>query len=101
MSNYEKRPTQEKRVLSVLQKGKSISQINLQRYLQLLAGQPYIETNDNCVDAIADLGIANLPARIFGLKRDGWNILSETVHVKGRFGKTHYVVYKLGTPEKV
>lgn len=51
------------------------------------------------VDAIADLGIANLPARIFGLKKDGYEIKTEKIHLKGRYGKTHYCVYSLANSE--
>lgn len=95
---YEEKQTQKQRLLKVLKEGKKVCQIDLNLYL-------YYRTNDvkyiqdrgfyNLVDAIADLGIANLPARIFGLKKDGYDIKTEDVKVKGRFCNTHYAVYSL------
>lgn len=98
MSKYEEKATQKERLLKVLQEGKKVCQIDLNLYL-------YYRTNDikyitmrkynGLVDAIADLGIANLPARIFGLKKDGYDIKTEKVVVNGRFCKTYYCVYYL------
>lgn len=89
----EEKKTQKERLLKVLQAGKKVTQIDLRRYFALLNGnQNY--TND-IVDAIADLSIANLPARVFNLKKDGYNIITEDIIINGRYGKTHYSVYSL------
>lgn len=91
---YEEKTTQKKRILSELQKGRKITQINLPKYLNLLGYD--IEYNNNIIDAIAELGVANLPARIYGLRQDGYSIKSEDVKIKNRYGeKSHYVVYSL------
>lgn len=93
MEKYKENATQKARLLEVLQTGKAVTQINLTRYLALLAGQLY--EDDGVVDALADLGIANLPARVFGLKEDGYLIKATDVKVQGRFCETHYAVYTL------
>lgn len=85
---YEEKTTQEQTVLNVLKKGESITQIDLNRYYELMNGNhKYISPY---VDAIA-LGIANLPARIWGLKKKGWNILTKDVKTKN----SHFAVYSL------
>ena len=43
------------------------------------------------LDAVKDLGIMRLAAVIFRLKQDGYNIQSEEIAVKNRFGKTCHV----------
>lgn len=95
---YEEKQTQKQRLLKVLKEGKKVCQIDLNYYLALrtneMSGRP-IWYKKEYVDAIADLGIANLPARIFGLKKDGYDIKTEDVKVKGRFCNTHYAVYSL------
>lgn len=93
---YEEKQTQKKRLLEVLKAGKKVTQIDLGYYLRLRDSYyNYFKPETNIVDAIAELGIANLPARIWGLKKDGYNILVEDVKVKGRYGDTHYAVYSL------
>lgn len=95
---YEEKQTQKKRLLEVLKAGKKVTQIDLQYYLKLR--NSYFNPNPpktDVVDAIAELGIANLPARIYGLKADGYDIKTEDVKIKGRFGNTHYAVYSLNT----
>ena len=96
---YEEKQTQKQRLLKVLQEGKKVCQIDLAYYLQLRESyfNPY-PPETNVVDAIAELGIANLPARIFNLKKDGYDIKVEDVKIKGRFCNTHYAVYSLNTP---
>ncbi len=92
-NGYEQKPTQKARLLEALKEGKRVTQINLIKYIRLLEGEkPY---EDGVVDAIADLGIANLPARIFGLKKDGYKIGVKKVNVNGRFCKTFYYEYFL------
>lgn len=52
------------------------------------------------LEAISEYSILRLASRIADLKRRGFNITSETVHGKNRYGEpTHYSVYKL-TEEK-
>lgn len=87
---YIKKPTQEQKILDVLLQGKKIAQIDLKRYISLTKGIPY---KSDIVDATIDLNILNLPARIFGLKKKGYQIISEDVKTKN----AHYVVYKLAT----
>ena len=99
---YEEKATQKKRLLEVLKQGKKVTQIDLGYYLMLRKKAEEVEwypvdRHSEYVDALAELGIANLPARIFGLKKDGYNIVAEDVKVKGRFGNTHYAVYSLKT----
>lgn len=99
---YEEKATQKARLLEVLKQGKKVCQIDLNLYLYLRTYNfKYIKNRGldemKMVDALAELGIANLPARIFGLKKDGYNIVAEDVKVKGRFGNTHYAVYSLKT----
>lgn len=95
---YKENSTQKERLLEVLKSGKKVCQIDLNYYLNLIKckeeGQ-WCFTEKKYVDAIADLGIANLPARIFGLKKDGYDIKTEKVEVKGRFCNTYYCVYYL------
>lgn len=103
MSNkegYKENSTQKERLLKVLQEGKKVCQIDLNYYLKLrdyeeMRGSTYLFEKSDFIDAIADLGIANLPARIFGLKKDGYDIKTEKVEVKGRFCNTYYCVYYL------
>ena len=48
-------------------------------------------------DALLDLGVARLASRISELKKDGYNIKSEMITVKNRFGENCYVKrYRLG-----
>lgn len=48
------------------------------------------------VDAFSEYSIFRLAARIKDLKERGYNITSETVHGKNRYGEpVHYSVYRL------
>lgn len=48
------------------------------------------------LDAIRDLGITRLSSRIFDLKNAGYNIESEIVYGKNRYGeKTHFSKYRI------
>lgn len=48
------------------------------------------------LDALKDLGIMRLGARIWELIREGWNISRETEHSKNRYGKsTRYARYRM------
>lgn len=52
------------------------------------------------LDGLRDLGIMNLPTRIFELRRMGYNIVSETVKVKNRWGEDCRIVrYKYADKE--
>lgn len=93
MSKYEEKQTQKQRLLEVLKEGKRVTQINLIKYMSLMKGEQY--NDDGVVDAIADLGIANLPARIFGLKKDGYDIKTKKIDIDGRYCKTYYYEYFL------
>lgn len=89
--------SQKQRLLEVLKQGKKVCQIDLNLYLYYKTQDTkYILNRKNqIIDSIADLGIANLPARIFNLRKDGYNIKSEKVQCKGRFCDTFYYVYYL------
>lgn len=89
--------TQKQRLLEVLKLGKKVCQIDLNLYLYYKTGDAkYILNKENqIIDSIADLGIANLPARIFDLKKEGYDIKSEKINCKGRFCNTFYYVYYL------
>lgn len=92
--NFEEKTTQKQRLLKVLKSGKKVTQINLNRYLALLEHRIYLNIG-GVVDAIAELGIANLPARIWNLRKEGYDIKSRKVECKGRYCKTHYYEYYL------
>lgn len=48
------------------------------------------------LDAIREFGCLRLSARIFDLKRDGHNIITETETSKNRYGDSvSYAVYRL------
>lgn len=48
------------------------------------------------LDAFRDLGITRLSAKIFNLKRQGYNIVGEFKTEKNRFGeKVSYKIYRL------
>lgn len=100
---YEEKATQKQRLLEALKNGEKVCQIDLNYYLALRDREMIGESmwyKKEYTDAIADLGIANLPARIFGLKKDGYKIKTEKVVVHGRWCKTFYCVYSLDTDEK-
>lgn len=86
--------TQKQRLLKVLKKGKKVCQIDLNKYLALLEKRKSY-FNTNTVDAIVELGIANLPARIFDLKKEGYDIRAKKIKCKGRFCNTFYYIYYL------
>lgn len=98
-NGYEDRQTQKARLLKVLKEGKKVTQIDLPYYLELRKNSTNLfggrKPKSEYIDAIAELGIANLPARIYGLKADGYDIKTEDVKIKGRFGSTHFAVYSL------
>lgn len=100
-SKYEEKNTQKARLLGVLKSGKKVTQIDLEYYLRLRNSyfNPYPPKTD-VVDAIAELGIANLPARIYCLKKDGYNIKTEDIKIVGRYGNTHYAIYSLNSEIK-
>jgi hypothetical protein len=95
-NGYEEKSTQKQRLLKALETGKEICQIDLQYYMRLREGGLW-NIKSNFIDALAELGIANLPARIYGLKKDGYKITTRDVKIKGRFGDTHFTVYSLDT----
>lgn len=98
-NGYEEKQTQKARLLKVLKEGKKVTQIDLPYYLELRKNSTNLfggrKPKSEYIDAIAELGIANLPARIYGLKADGYDIKTEDVKIKGRFGSTHFAVYSL------
>ena len=48
-------------------------------------------------EAVIDLGIGRLASRICDLRKEGYDIISERVKGKNRFGETNYYArYKLG-----
>lgn len=62
----------------------------------------YIQINGRITvtDAVKDLGINALPARIRDLKRDGYNIVATTQKGKNRYGKsTIYTEYSIKCKE--
>lgn len=51
-------------------------------------------------EAIMDYGITRLGARIFELRKSGYDIISERKTTKNRFGESvSFAVYKLGGTE--
>lgn len=78
--------TQKQRLLEVLQQGNEVYQ--------------FIPRNKwkkrHMIDGVVDLGIANVPARIWDLRQDGYKNI-ETINIphKNRYGKTHYSMYKM------
>ena len=84
-----KKQTQEEKILSALKQGKRIAQIDFKRYIALNNGESY---KSDIVDGVLDLNILNVPARIYGLRKKGYNIISENIKTKNAY----YVVYKLG-----
>lgn len=62
----------------------------------------YIEQFGSISDreAVFDLGIGRLASRIYELRKEGYNIISEREKGKNRFGETiYYARYKLGGKE--
>lgn len=59
----------------------------------------YIETFGSItqLEAIVDLGVMRLASRVSDLRRKGYNIISEWVAVKNRYGEnSHIKRYRLG-----
>jgi hypothetical protein len=58
----------------------------------------YLAVHGSITQAEADeLAVRRLPSRIYDLRRDGYNVIGETVKVKNRFGEACYVTrYRLG-----
>lgn len=52
------------------------------------------------LDAFNDLGITRLSAKIFDLKKQGYDIVGETIKVKNRFGEEAYVKKYMLAEEK-
>jgi putative heme iron utilization protein len=59
-----------------------------QMILNYIKKYGYITT----LEAVKNLGILQCPARIFGLKRRGYNIQTRKRRVENRFGKTRDIV---------
>lgn len=78
---YKEKLTQEQKILKVFEEGYKITQIKFNRKKKEQDG----------IENAYSIGIGNLPARIWGLKQKGYNIVTEIVKVK----KTHYAVYGL------
>ena len=81
--------TQKQRLLKVLQQGKEVYQF-----------MPYtwrlnFLKHRNSIDALVDLGIANLQTRIFELRQDGYNIKTIDVPHKNKYGETYFSKYIL------
>lgn len=72
-NNGGKRMTQTERVLDYMEKHGSISQ----------------------QEAIRDFSCYRLSAKIFELRREGHNILTDRVPFRNEFGSGHYAVYRL------
>ena len=48
------------------------------------------------MNAVEDLGCHRLAARIYDLRKDGYEIIDETIQAKNRFGETtHFKKYML------
>ena len=46
--------------------------------------------------AIQDLGVTRLSAKIFDLKKDGYMFITDTISTKNRYGEpVHYAKYRL------
>lgn len=72
------KPTQNERILEYIEQFGSITQI----------------------DALQDIGCMRLASRISDLRRLGYNIVSEIITVKNRYGETcHIKRYKFGEEE--
>ncbi len=53
------------------------------------------------MEAMQDYGSMRLAAIIFDLKKDGYNIMTETLHGTDRYGKpTHWARYRLITNQE-
>lgn len=73
--NTNSKPTQNERILNYIREFGSITQL----------------------EAIVDLGVMRLASRVSDLRRKGYNIISEWVAVKNRYGEcSHIKRYKLG-----
>lgn len=75
MEKVEHKPTQNKRIIEYMMEFGGITQL----------------------EALRDLGVMRLASRISDLKRIGYDIDSELVPVKNRYGETCYIKrYKFG-----
>ena len=80
--------TQCKRLLEVLENGYEVSQITFEE-------SEFKRNMIKVLDAYKDLSIGNLPARVFNLKKQGYNIESIRVPHENKYGKTYFCKYKL------
>ncbi len=53
------------------------------------------------LDAFSDLGITRLSAKIFNLKKQGYEIIDEQMKAKNRFGETTYFKKYMLAEEKL
>ena len=54
------------------------------------------------LEAMTEYGVMRLASRISDLKRQGYNIISETQTSKNRYGETtHFAVYKLKEEKEI
>ena len=54
------------------------------------------------LEAMTEYGVMRLASRINDLKRQGYNIISETQTSKNRYGETtHFAVYKLKEEKEI
>lgn len=67
----------------IMSKRKTTQENRVLEYMQKFGG---ITTRD----AFNDLGITRLSAKIFNLKKQGYDIISEYKQAKNRFGETTY-----------
>ena len=75
MSKVDSKPTQNERILNYIEEYGSITQL----------------------DALRDLGVMRLASRMSDLRRQGYNIISETETVMNRYGEScHIKRYSLG-----
>ena len=80
--------TQTKRLLEALQKGYDVTQVTFDT-------PAWLRKIKRIKDGYRDLSIANVPARVFDLKKEGYCIETINVPIKGKYGKTYYSVYRL------
>ena len=59
----------------------------------------YLQTHKKGItskEAIEKFGATRLSSQIHALKQQGWNIISENVKVKTKYGTTHVARYRMG-----
>ena len=80
--------TQKQRILKALQQGYDVTQVTFDLAC-------WVRELKKIKDGYRDLSIANVPARIFDLKKDGYNIETINIPIKGKYGNTYYSIYRL------